>query len=712
MRSHVQNRFVFAGAAGLLVLLIGSAAEAGFAYRKPLTIDGTQVQGGPHLDFPVLVSLIDPDLRTTTSGGRVTSPQGYDIAFRADDGTTILDWELERYDGTTGTLVAWVRFPGTAGPPDTRIQNGVNTLFYAYYGDPSITCCQAGHGTVWDANYREVFHLNQTTGNPVDSTTNGIGSLINPNGDGAATEARGVVSPAPTHLSPIGGGSIDLMNPPVVPPDPAFTPATDSHLRLADGTLAANASFTLETWFYLDALNAGFVGIATKHRDSGVDWIGLFKTNGPGHLLTSGWQCCAPNRPGNLDGPSLVAGRWYHAVASYDSVTTTRRLYLDGVQVNTDTVGALYTDLTNASRVGDDSNGEYVDGRIDEVRLSTVERDAGWIGTTARNQACASSSLPAPACTAPLPYTTPFLAAGAEASQGASATTGDCCQVAVSTTATTVTLRTSDAQMVWDSTEGGGLAELYTEEEANATTNRRGDSDKYNVFSTQVNDGAWHFERDAAGTLQVLETTPVRTRLRQLYDYTATTHLDRTWSVYSYPRTVIDGPSSTTPSRTCAAPRACIPRGRPPARTRPSGTPSSAPGRPTGPIGCGWSRTTRTRTATCWRSSTTTPSSCGRGRAATTRPRSNRARALPTRSTRASTSPRCSARRSSRTATSTSSIRAWPGSPPRAPRTSRTPTTTATRIPSRSRRAAPGTTPTSSPPPTTSTRRKGPTSCR
>jgi hypothetical protein len=134
-----------------LALLLGSTglAEASFAHRKPITIDGTRVVGGPHLDFPVLVSVVDPELATIANGGGVTSPSGYDIAFRAADGTTILDWEVERYDGANGTLVAWVRLPGTVGPPDTRVQNGVSTVFYVYYGDPTIGCCQTRHGWVW-----------------------------------------------------------------------------------------------------------------------------------------------------------------------------------------------------------------------------------------------------------------------------------------------------------------------------------------------------------------------------------------------------------------------------------------------------------------------------------------------------------------------------------------------------------------------------------
>ena len=121
-------------------------------------------------------------------------------------------------------------------------------------------------------------------------------------------------------------------------------------------------------------------------------------------------------------------------------------------------------------------------------------------------------------------------------------TTSDCCRVTTAVAGSKTTVTTSDAQMVWDTAFGAGLSELYTEEEANATVNRRGDSARYNVFTLQVNDALpdWHFERDGVGTLQVVESSPARVRLRQTYNYSGNLHLDRTWTAGSYPRIAID----------------------------------------------------------------------------------------------------------------------------------------------------------------------------
>ena len=150
--------------------------------------------------------------------------------------------------------------------------------------------------------------------------------------------------------------------------------------------LAANTSFTFESWVYIRSLQSGsFTGFVIKGRDSNADWVGIGKTSSDNFSLF--WQCCnPPTQPGNLNGPGLSAGQWYYMSATYDSATTTRTIYLDGIPVGTDTVGAQYPLLPEYARVGDDSNGNYHDGLIDEVRISSVARSPDWIQTTYNNQ--------------------------------------------------------------------------------------------------------------------------------------------------------------------------------------------------------------------------------------------------------------------------------------------------------------------------------------
>src|SRR5687768_6954768 len=104
--------------AGRAVMLAGLVAAgvslAGPAWRRALTVSRAQV-GTPAApsslaDFPVLVSVTDPSLRTVSNGGSVLHSSGWDLTFAAFDGTPLAH-ELERYEPTLGEVVAWVRLP-------------------------------------------------------------------------------------------------------------------------------------------------------------------------------------------------------------------------------------------------------------------------------------------------------------------------------------------------------------------------------------------------------------------------------------------------------------------------------------------------------------------------------------------------------------------------------------------------------------------------
>jgi hypothetical protein len=146
------------------IAVLPGPADAAFAFRKPLVVQGSRIMGGPHTDHPVLINIIDPNLRTVAFGGNVRSASGFDIEFRASDLVTILDHEIEQYAPSTGALVAWVRLP--------TMTNGTNVTIHAYYGDPSVTCARNNPRQVWDANYRYVYHVGESGGaNPADSTS-------------------------------------------------------------------------------------------------------------------------------------------------------------------------------------------------------------------------------------------------------------------------------------------------------------------------------------------------------------------------------------------------------------------------------------------------------------------------------------------------------------------------------------------------------------
>src|SRR5207244_10438530 len=136
------------------------------ARQRSITLDHTKVPS-TQSNFTVMVNVTDPALKTVANGGHVANTNGYDIGFYADSGgTTKLKWEVEKYDGTTGNLIAWVKIPSVSSSTDT--------VFYLMYGDSSINTNQSDPPNTWDLNFKGVWHVDEPTGSASkDSTSNG-----------------------------------------------------------------------------------------------------------------------------------------------------------------------------------------------------------------------------------------------------------------------------------------------------------------------------------------------------------------------------------------------------------------------------------------------------------------------------------------------------------------------------------------------------------
>ncbi len=165
-----------------------------------MTIDHTKVPS-TQSNFTVLVSLTDPALKTIANGGHVANANGFDIGFYADSGGTIkLKWEVEKYDGTTGTLIAWVKIPS--------VSNTTDTVFYLMYGDSSINTNQSDPVNTWDTNFKAVYHFgNGTTLTATDSTGGNNGILLN-----GPTASVGKINGA-AHFVHSSNQAIGLANP-------------------------------------------------------------------------------------------------------------------------------------------------------------------------------------------------------------------------------------------------------------------------------------------------------------------------------------------------------------------------------------------------------------------------------------------------------------------------------------------------------------------
>ncbi len=368
--------------------ILVASAEAAPTFQKTITINPGQVTGGPLTNYPFLFNTTDPALRTTGSGGTVTNVNGWDIIFATSptcaDSTSCggakLDHEIERYNATTGELVAWVRVPS--------LDNG--TVFYLHYSDPAVITTTENETGVWDANYQAVWHLseapaNGTVGGHIDSKHNTTaGALFNngtPQGFTAApssTSATGIAAGADRFYRPVA--ATDVTN--------------DDTIDVTDhATLEPAGNMTLETWVNASTLPAVGSGdyhlLAQKNHLAASPWNSyqlFFRGDVGATQLWFGWTNTTLGAYYAVNPGPFSTSTWYHVAGVLTGSTVT--LYVNGSAAGTITATKAGTLLDSADllTIG---NGQPpntgTDGILDEVRLSSSARPAGWLLTQYRN---------------------------------------------------------------------------------------------------------------------------------------------------------------------------------------------------------------------------------------------------------------------------------------------------------------------------------------
>jgi hypothetical protein len=297
-----------------------------WSYRKMITINHTKVAGDLS-DFPVLIDLTDSDLATHAQ------PDGDDILFRAEDTTTKLSHEIERYDSGTGKLTAWVKIPSLSSTQDT--------IIYLYYGNENAENQQDAKN-VWDSDYLAVQHMKETSGTIYDSTINhNNGNPIN----GIALGIKGKID---------GGDQFDGVDDRVVLPQ----------------VFSIENQFTFEAWIN----SSNKQGYIISQRDNLSR--GAFLQYNP-----STFQFFLNNNQKAVR--STTPNAWHYVVGVFDG--TTARLYIDNI-TPVSVVGNITWPNENLI-IGDRSAlGRAFSGTLDEIRLSKTARSEAYIKTSYNNQ--------------------------------------------------------------------------------------------------------------------------------------------------------------------------------------------------------------------------------------------------------------------------------------------------------------------------------------
>lgn len=306
---------------------------------RRITIGTNKITGGPHTDFPLLV----------TAPITTAHAMGFDIFFSLDQaGVTKLAHEIERYQA--GSLVAWVKVPSLSAA----------TTLYLHYGNTAITTSQENRAAVWSASFAGVWHMT----NLDDALAQNAGQ------NGGTTAAGGKIASARDFNG--AGNSVNV--------------GSGNSL---DNVFAGGG--TMEAWFIATSWGGSGLGrIFDKGPSNTV--LSMCDGNQTASLLFGrSFSNQAANWCTNAN--TLVLNQWMHVAVTYDegSSANVPTFYINGVASpigqTSSPSGTATSEASADLTIGDrTSTGRAFAGRIDEARLSTVARGGGWITTTYENQ--------------------------------------------------------------------------------------------------------------------------------------------------------------------------------------------------------------------------------------------------------------------------------------------------------------------------------------
>lgn len=335
-------------------------------YNQRIIIDSDSMIGNDSapdpINFPLLLKLSDPlnplFLNAQTDGD--------DIFFTIADGTRI-DHEIVKYDAVAKEFFVWVRIPVLSAAGDTDI--------FMYYGNDDMNLQpQQNPEGVWNSNYVMVQHLDETSGQHFDSTSNA--------NDG--TSQNGVNQNATGKIG--GADSFDGVDDYVTVADPGIS------------SLDTTSAFTISVWIYPNQIPLTRYGVVSKRKTTvsrsgyflGLDNEGWCDDNPLDTEATVGFHY---GEQGGIyaecTGLGVVSPNvWTYVTVTYNATGDARAIYINGVLQSTISSRTISTIESNDQSlfIGKGHYDLPFNGTIDEVRISNTARSVDWISAEYNNQ--------------------------------------------------------------------------------------------------------------------------------------------------------------------------------------------------------------------------------------------------------------------------------------------------------------------------------------
>ncbi|MBY0310038.1 DUF2341 domain-containing protein [Patescibacteria group bacterium] len=329
--------------------------SASWLRRLKITVNKSLVSG-VITNFPVYVNLDDlPDSFFTQ-----VQSDGDDIRVTTSNGLTEVPFELVSINTTT--RMGELHFKGD-------LSTSTDSEFYIYYGNPSASgyavTAPFGRNNVWTNGYEAVYHLETSpASNLTDSTSNG--RTLTTNGGMLGSQST----------SSVMGNGVD------------FDGINDRLTNTAWSWLNTSNAVTVTAWNNVSTAETKTASLF-GFNVSGTERLA---THAPWNDAVLYWDygtCCGVG--GRLTtNYSAIRNKWTHIGLVSRGVATPgfMGIYLDGTAVATSTISDDPNVALTGFSLGSDltTGGNHHDGRIDEFRIASVERSAGWILTERTNQ--------------------------------------------------------------------------------------------------------------------------------------------------------------------------------------------------------------------------------------------------------------------------------------------------------------------------------------
>ena len=317
--------------------------------RRPLVIDHSLV-ADDLADFPLLV-VVDTAILTSAQ------PDGSDLVFTADDGKTKLDHELELVD-PAGVVWAWVRVPVLSAKADT--------VLHLYYDNDGATE-QQRPTRVWLNGYTGVWHLNEEA--QIGANTAVHNDATGQGHEGAQQGNQRTKGQIAFGQELYGTQFIDIAQP--------------HTLTLGDANCTVSAWIATNSLAHMGLFIKGnptlhqagdkLLGLNKTHQMLGVEHGDVTTVSGGRIVNDNVWHLVAWVQRKDAAGPSE---QW--------------ELFVDGVLDQQATVTTLADVAGHSVRIGSgivaSSFPSGFIGKIDEVRISKVARNASWLAAEHANQ--------------------------------------------------------------------------------------------------------------------------------------------------------------------------------------------------------------------------------------------------------------------------------------------------------------------------------------